>query len=85
MTSKVCIGPIFGLPLLGAAMGAAIGALNGLSVDLGIDDTFIKDTRDKIVPGTSTLFVLSSGAITDRVLDAFKRHRGRATPHVPQS
>lgn len=60
------------MPLLGAAMGAAIGALNGSLVDVGIDDSFIKETRDKIVPGTSALFVLSSGAVTDRVIDAFK-------------
>lgn len=65
-------GLLFFVPLLGAAMGAAIGALNGSLVDVGIDDSFIKETRDKIVPGTSALFVLSSGAVTDRVIDSFK-------------
>ncbi|UYQ77407.1 DUF1269 domain-containing protein [Glutamicibacter sp. JL.03c] len=63
---------LFFVPLLGAAMGAALGALNGSLGDVGIDDSFIKETRDKIVPGTSALFVLSSRGVTGRVAEAFK-------------
>jgi uncharacterized membrane protein len=43
--------------------------------DVGIDDRFIKDVRDQVTPGTSALFVLSSGAVQDKVLDAFAGQR----------
>jgi uncharacterized membrane protein len=64
-------GLIFLVPLLGAAIGAATGALSGSLADVGIDDTFINDVRDKVTPGTSALFVLSSGAVMDKVTEAF--------------
>jgi uncharacterized membrane protein len=65
-------GLIFFSPLLGAALGAALGALTGSMVDVGIDDNFIKEVRDKVTPGTSALFLLSSDAVVDRVADAVK-------------
>jgi uncharacterized membrane protein len=64
-------GLIFFIPLLGAAIGAGIGALTASLGDVGIDDDFIKATRDKVTPGTSALFLLSSDAVLDRVSDAF--------------
>jgi uncharacterized membrane protein len=39
--------------------------------DVGIDDAFIKRMRAEIQPGSSALFVLSSGAVVDKVKDAF--------------
>jgi uncharacterized membrane protein len=65
-------GLIFFVPLLGMAIGAAAGALGGSMADVGIDDEFIQSVRDKITPGTSALFVLSSDAVLDKVKDAFK-------------
>ncbi len=64
-------GLIFFVPLLGAAIGAASGALAGSLRDVGIDDTFINRVRDRITPGTSALFMMSSDAVVDRVKDAF--------------
>lgn len=63
-------GLIFFVPLFGAAIGAAMGALSGSLVDVGIDDSFIKEVREQVTPGTSALFLLSSDAVTDRVRDA---------------
>jgi uncharacterized membrane protein len=68
-------GLLFLVPLLGAAIGAAAGALVGAFSDVGIDDEFIKRTRDQITPGTSALFVLTSDAVLDRVRDAFTGQR----------
>ena len=65
-------GLIFFMPLLGVAIGALSGALGGAMTDIGINDKFIKDTRDKVTEGTSALFLLSSDAVTDRIADAFK-------------
>ena len=39
-----------GVPLLGALMGAAVGALSGSPADVGIDDDFIKRTRTRSPP-----------------------------------
>ncbi len=64
-------GLIFFVPLLGLAVGAAAGALSGSLKDIGIDDRFIKQTRDQVKPGTSALFLLSSDAVVDRVREAF--------------
>src|SRR5262245_46689302 len=60
-------GLIFLIPLLGAAIGAATGALTGALTDAGIDDRFIREVREKVTPGTSALFVMTSDAVVDRV------------------
>jgi uncharacterized membrane protein len=65
------LGFLFFVPLLGAAVGAATGALAGPMRDVGIDDDFITSVRDQVTPGTSALFVLSSDAVLDKVHDAF--------------
>ena len=64
-------GLIFFVPLLGAAIGAASGALSGSLRDVGIDDSFINRVRDRVTPGTSALFLMSSDAVVDKVKDAF--------------
>jgi uncharacterized membrane protein len=65
-------GLLFFVPFLGAAIGAAAGALGGAMADVGIDDDFINSVKQKVVPGTSALFVMSSGAVIDKIHDAFK-------------
>lgn len=60
-------GMIFFVPLLGAALGAASGALAGSLMGVGIDDGFVNRVRDEVTPGTSALFVMSSGAVMDKV------------------
>ena len=65
-------GLIFFVPLLGMAVGAAMGALSGSMADVGIDDEFIRHVRENVTPGTSALFVMSSGAVADKVVTEFK-------------
>ena len=65
-------GLIFFIPFFGLAMGAAMGALMGKFNDYGIDDNFIKQTREKVTEGTSALFLLTSGAVVDKVVEALK-------------
>ena len=67
-------GLIFFVPLIGLAIGAASGALFGSLADVGISDSFIKSVRDKVTPGTSALFLLSSDAVIDRVKEEFPAH-----------
>jgi len=65
-------GIIFFIPLIGVAIGAASGALAGSLTDVGIDDDFIDSVRSKVTPGTSALFVMTSGAVMDRVHEALQ-------------
>ncbi|UGT61913.1 DUF1269 domain-containing protein [Nocardia asteroides] len=68
-------GLLFFVPLLGVAVGAGIGALTGALTDVGIDDGFIARAKEKITPGTSALFVLTSDATLDRVHERFAGQR----------
>ena len=68
------LGLIFFVPFLGAAMGAGMGALTGSLGDIGIDDDFIKQVREKVTEGTSALFTLSSEAKLDKVVDELKQY-----------
>lgn len=65
-------GLIFFVPLLGAAIGAAAGALAGRFTDIGINDDFIREVREKVMPGTSALFLLSRDAVVDRVVEPLR-------------
>jgi uncharacterized membrane protein len=65
-------GLIFFVPLLGLAVGAAAGAIGGSMANVGIDKDFIERVREEIRPGRSALFALTSGAVRDRVIDAFR-------------
>ena len=68
-------GLIFFMPFLGAAIGAGTGALSGSLADVGIDDDFIRQVREKVTPGTSALFALTSGATApERVIDELKQY-----------
>ena len=68
-------GLIFFVPFLGAAIGAGMGALTGSMADVGIDDDFIKQVREKVTEGTSALFALTSGATApERVIDELRQY-----------
>ncbi len=67
-------GLIFFVPLLGAAVGAATGALTGSLADVGIDDDFINRVRAEVTPGTSALFLMTTGAVIDRIKPGFAAH-----------
>jgi uncharacterized membrane protein len=65
-------GLLFFIPFFGLAVGAAMGALSGKFADYGIDDNFIKQTREKVTEGTSALFLLTTGAVVDKLVEALK-------------
>lgn len=66
-------GVLFFVPVLGMAVGAAMGALSGSLVDIGINDEFIKKTREAVTEGTSALFLLTDNAVGDRVVNELKQ------------
>lgn len=65
-------GLLFFVPFLGMAFGAAMGALAGSMADVGISDDFIRSVRSKVTEGTSALFLMTSGAVLDKVVEAMK-------------
>ena len=71
------VGLLFLQPLLGMALGGAVGAAGGVVTgklaDFGIPDSFMKELGEKLQPGTSAVFVLFRKATWEKVL-----------PHVAQ-
>lgn len=65
-------GLIFFVPILGLAVGAAMGALAGSMTKYGVDEDLVKEVRSKVTPGTSALFLLTSEAVLDKVVDELK-------------
>ena len=65
-------GMIFIVPFFGLAVGAAMGALSGKMADYGINDDFIKQTREQVTEGTSALFMMTGDAVQDKVLEELK-------------
>ena len=66
------LGLIFFMPLIGAALGAGLGALTASLPDgIGIDDKFIEQVRETVTPGTSALFLYTQNA-RGAVLDQLK-------------
>src|SRR5262245_65285170 len=71
-------GLLFFIPLLGLAIGAGMGALAGSMGDVGIDDQFIQEVREKITPGTSALFLMTQNAVQDKVQEEMASIKGHA-------
>jgi uncharacterized membrane protein len=62
------IGWLFLMPVAGAALGAASGALGGAMTDLGINDRFMKEIGQTLQSGDAALFVLIRKLTADKVL-----------------
>jgi uncharacterized membrane protein len=67
------IGLLFLMPWAGLAVGAITGALAGKFVDIGIDDSFIKEVGAAIDPGNSALFLYVREVSPGQVLDELAR------------
>jgi uncharacterized membrane protein len=63
--------PIGGL-ILGAAGGAAVGKM----METGVDKKFVEDVSNSLQPGTSALFVTSSGGDRAGVVAALQPFKG---------
>ena len=68
-------GILFFIPLVGLAAGAALGAVVGSMKHMGIDEEFVKSIRSKVTEGTSALFLMTSDAVEDRVVEAMKHSK----------
>jgi len=64
-------------PIGGLVLGAAGGALVGKMLDTGVDKNFVKDVSASLQPGSSALFITSSGGDRAAVIGALKEHKGK--------
>ncbi len=64
------VGLLFMMPLAGAAIGAASGALGGKLTDVGINDEFMKNVGSTLQSGNAALFLLIRKMTTDNVAAA---------------
>jgi uncharacterized membrane protein len=69
------LNPVLGM-VAGGAIGAAGGAATGRIVDYGITASFMKQIGEKVVPGTSALFILFRKANWEKVLDRIAEFGG---------
>jgi uncharacterized membrane protein len=64
------VGLLFLNPLVGAALGAGVGALSGRFTDVGIDDKFMKDAAAALTPGQAALCLMIRRVTADKVIPA---------------
>jgi uncharacterized membrane protein len=72
-------GLLFLNPLLGAAVGAGLGAASGSMSDLGINDGFMREVGETLKPGTAALCLLVKDATPDRLIERLRVHAPHAT------
>jgi len=75
-TLGLLIGTVL-FPIGGLVLGAAGGALVGKMLDTGVDKNFVKDVSASLQPGSSALFITSSGGDRAAVIGALKEHKGK--------
>ena len=71
------LGLIFFNPLLGVAIGAGAGALGGAFTDYGINDDFMKEVAEVLLPGQAALFMMVRQEASDKVIDRLGKKGGR--------
>ncbi|HLI07017.1 MAG TPA: DUF1254 domain-containing protein [Ktedonobacteraceae bacterium] len=66
------VGLLFAVPFFGMATGTVIGTLAGHFARYGLDEHFINGVRNQITEGTSALFLMTTGAVMDKVVTSIK-------------
>lgn len=69
-------GLLFFIPFAGWAIGAGFGALFGHLGKNAIDETFQREVRDYVQPGTSALFMIIEQATPDKAVAALSQYGG---------
>lgn len=71
------LGTLFFVPVIGAAAGAAIGALARHTEGVGIDRKQLETIREQVTAGTSALFAVTQDGDLDRVGERFHGMSGK--------
>lgn len=74
------VGGLFGLPVIGVAAGALVGAHKAKQHEVSIDDDFLRSIGDQLGSGGSAIVVLfEEGADTARAAASLARYGGTAS------
>jgi uncharacterized membrane protein len=68
-------GLLVGGPIGGLVAGATVGAVTGALKDYGIDDKFIREVGAGLTPGTSALFLMTTGGDEQKILSELRPHK----------
>jgi uncharacterized membrane protein len=71
------IGMLLGGPIGGLVVGATVGGITGAMKDYGINDKFIKEVSAGVAPGTSALFLMSTGGDQEKLIPELREHKAR--------
>jgi uncharacterized membrane protein len=71
------VGMLLGGPIGGLVVGATVGGITGAMKDYGINDKFIKDVSAGIAPGTSALFLMTTGGDQEKLIPEVREHKAR--------
>lgn len=63
-------------PLAGLAIGALGGALVGKTLDLGVDQKFVREVTESLEPGSSALFVIGKSDYPDAIIALMRPYQG---------
>jgi len=63
-------------PLAGITLGAIGGALVGKTLNLGVDQKFVKDVTESLKPGSSALFIIGSSGDPGLVFATLRPFQG---------
>jgi uncharacterized membrane protein len=63
-------------PIGGIIVGAVLGGLVGKSVDLGIDQKFVKEVAEDLGPNTSAIFFIIRDGNVEAVAAALRQYKG---------
>ena len=70
------IGLIFGGPFVLALLSMGLSSLFGRKLDIGVDNTFIKNVGNDLKPGDSALFLLAEEITLDKVANELREFGG---------
>jgi uncharacterized membrane protein len=69
------LGSLF-FPLAGIAIGALGGALVGKTLDLGVDQKFVREVTESLEPGSSALFIIGKSDHPDAIVAILRPYQG---------
>jgi uncharacterized membrane protein len=70
-------GLLFMMPLVGAALGAAVGGIWAKLRDIGISDRELKEMGEGLAPGAAAVFLLFEPLATTTLVRELRRFNGR--------
>jgi uncharacterized membrane protein len=65
------------MPLVGAALGAAVGGIWAKLRDIGISDRELREMGESLTPGSAALFLLFEPLATTTLVRELRRFNGR--------